>query len=299
MARRSYLERIAEPLPPGEPVLFAVPRPAVDEARPAAAPRAQTAPAPAAPAATPSLRRAAAGNALAAVPGSLTAAAAAPAAPAATPSLRRVAASNALVAVPGSLTAAPPLAATRSSSAPASPVFESAPIAPPPVADAPAMRAEPPDFSEPTQPSNRALEIGPPLDAVSRVVADPPPFSFRAEPSPQVLPPAAKPASASSKPTLTAAAAVPIVRAADPIPSQLPPAAVLSLNISQAESPNSSGAAPPRIHIGTIEVRTSPPPAPVPPPSPTPLQPASHAPPGGAAAQFSRAYSWRFGLIQG
>ena len=53
--------------------------------------------------------------------------------------------------------------------------------------------------------------------------------------------------------------------------------------------------AAPRIHIGAVEVRTTPP------PFPTALPPVASPPGhvlGGASAPVSRAYGWRFGLIQ-
>jgi hypothetical protein len=56
----------------------------------------------------------------------------------------------------------------------------------------------------------------------------------------------------------------------------------------------------PRIHIGTVEVRTTPqplPPTPVQPPSPA-VPPAASPASGNAAAPLSRAYGWRYGLIQ-
>jgi hypothetical protein len=50
-------------------------------------------------------------------------------------------------------------------------------------------------------------------------------------------------------------------------------------------------AAAPRIHIGTVEVRSTA-------PAPTPT-PAHTAAPRSDAAPIARAYAWRFGLVQG
>jgi hypothetical protein len=209
MARRSYLERVAEPLPPGQPVLFAAPRPAADSVRPAVASKAQTAAQPASPP----------------KPTSAPSPATAP-----EPPPRRAAARNAVPAAPGS----GPLTA-----------------------------------------------VAPPAQTPSSVAA-------------------ANSASSSSHPALTGTAVLPIDSAADLIPEQHPPSVVLQPHISSAASPKPVGTVPPRIHIGTIEVRTLPTPAPGPPPRPAPPQhPASHSPSGAAAAPFSRAYGWRFGLIQG
>jgi hypothetical protein len=55
---------------------------------------------------------------------------------------------------------------------------------------------------------------------------------------------------------------------------------------------------PPRIYIGTVEVRSA-----APPPAPVPQQAAPRSAPRGAAgaesATLARAYAWRFGLVQG
>ena len=57
-------------------------------------------------------------------------------------------------------------------------------------------------------------------------------------------------------------------------------------------STSSSGSAPaPRIHIGTVEVRSAAPPA--------PARPAARVLPRTDAAPISRGYAWRFGLVQG
>jgi hypothetical protein len=55
---------------------------------------------------------------------------------------------------------------------------------------------------------------------------------------------------------------------------------------------DTGGPPPPRIHIGTVEVRAAPPPVPVP-------QAAPRAASRPEAAPISRGYAWRFGLVQG
>jgi hypothetical protein len=55
-----------------------------------------------------------------------------------------------------------------------------------------------------------------------------------------------------------------------------------------------SETAAPRIHIGTVEVRSS-----APPPAPVQTPAAAHTAPRTDAAPISRAYAWRFGLVQG
>ena len=57
---------------------------------------------------------------------------------------------------------------------------------------------------------------------------------------------------------------------------------------------DAGGPPPPRIHIGTVEVRAAPPPVPVPVPQATPR--AASRP---EAVPMSRGYAWRFGLVQG
>ena len=213
MARRSYLERVAQPLPPGQPVLFAAPRPVGDAARPAAAPNAQTAPKP-----KPASVTAPAPKPTSTAPAESTTAAA--------PRPRRAAARNAIQAVPSPLKATPPA------------------------------------------------------------------------PTPSI-PAAATAAPSSPDQALTNEAKVPIDSAADLISEKLPPSAVLPPHIPQVVLSKPTGTTPPRIHIGTIEVRTSPSAVPAPPPLPAPSQqPPSHAL-SGDAGHYLRAYGWRFGLIQG
>jgi hypothetical protein len=60
-----------------------------------------------------------------------------------------------------------------------------------------------------------------------------------------------------------------------------------------AALPASDSAPAPRIHIGTVEVRST-----APPPMRAP-QPASGAAPRPDAAPIARGYAWRFGLVQG
>jgi hypothetical protein len=98
-------------------------------------------------------------------------------------------------------------------------------------------------------------------------------------------------------PSATAAAGA--ISAADAIAPAEPGAVVLPLE-PLATPPARLEPASPRIHIGTVEVRTTPQPLP-----PTVVQPPSPAVPhtpsptsGNAAAPLARAYGWRFGLIQ-
>jgi hypothetical protein len=57
--------------------------------------------------------------------------------------------------------------------------------------------------------------------------------------------------------------------------------------------PASDSAAAPRIHIGTVEVRST-----APPPMRAP-QPAAGTAARPEAAPIARGYAWRFGLVQG
>jgi hypothetical protein len=59
-------------------------------------------------------------------------------------------------------------------------------------------------------------------------------------------------------------------------------------------APPIAAADPPRLHIGTIEVRATPPQVPA--PGPAPEKAASRPP---APGRIGRAYAWRFGLAQG
>jgi len=65
----------------------------------------------------------------------------------------------------------------------------------------------------------------------------------------------------------------------------------------QSISARTSDPASPRIHIGTIEVRTTPPPAPQPSPPAAPVP--TGASRDSASVPVSRGYGWRFGLSQG
>ena len=214
MARRSYLQRIAEPLPPGQPVLFAVPRPAADAVRPAAAPKTRAAPA---------------------------------------PRLK-----------PATTESPQPAAPTPSTSA---------------TAGAPPFR------------SAEAPHVAPDAPGSGSVTTETLPM--------QTSPAETHPADSSPGPELLVSAEFPIVGATDPIPGQLPTHAAPPPNIARSWPSRSAGGAPPRVHIGTIEVRTSQPPAPAPPPPSGPArQPASTASPAFGATPYSRAYGWRFGLSQ-
>jgi hypothetical protein len=256
MARRSYLQRIAEPLRSGDPVLFAVPRPAPDEARPAAETRTSAA---AAPSTAPVLRRRAIGSA-------------APASPAAPP------------ATAGAAHPAPPPEAVASVAAPAD--AESAPAPPAFPAISPAVVDEhdmpavpfPPPAAVVTAEEKRERA---PRESIGGVFASPRsvPAALPFDPAP-----GAAPGESAGKPEAIAAGPGPVAREPDPFP---PPAPLAPL-------PTTASPPTPRIHIGTVEVRS----AAVPPP---PLPSSIAAPPASPANTMAipRAYTWRFGLVQG
>jgi hypothetical protein len=256
MARRGYLQRIAAPLSPGEPVLFAVPGPAAEDARP-------TAPAAGAPASpAPALRRK----------------------PAARPAMAAAGQKSAPDAVIGPPQGEPNFTPAEAHQTPA------------PFADAPKDWASPPTAAPAARPlpAASAVEPGPkmlpaatPLAATGRA-----PLTQLAlpDPSPVALsPPQAAPAARRPAEPLAAPALAP----ASPAPAAPGPASV-----SAAPPWPGPPAEPPRIHIGTIEIRTTtPPPAPAaPPPAPTAAPAAAARAP---SASPPRGYAWRFGLIQG
>jgi hypothetical protein len=248
MARRSYLRRIAEPLTPGLPALFSVPRAAPDERRPPAA---------SASASTPTLRRATASGPATSSPGRVPRASfgggrrAVPNTPpspssAIAPDLTRPSTDPALEAVK-TRSAAPPLALGRDLGA--------APTAL--LADTVSIR---PAAAEHTAPTHSAL-LGPAETPSAPAAGDAVP-------------------DADEVPADSGAVALPLRPPAAP-PAGLEPAS-------------------PRIHIGTVEVRTTPqalPPTAVQPPSPA-VPPAASPASGNATAPLSRAYGWRYGLIQ-
>jgi hypothetical protein len=271
MARRSYLRRIAEPLKPGLPALFSVPSAASDERRPPAA---------SASAGTPTLRRATALRPAASSPGRAPRASFGgdPRAAPNTPPSPTGGAS--LFALQGS---APDGPAIATGIAPQSPI---APDLSPPSTD-PAVSAR---FAPPPLALGDGLRTAP-TDPVSDTVSMQPAASEDAAP-------------AGSAALDWAEIPSPEILSADPIPTAeatapADPRAVVS-SLERLSAPPVLEQASPRIHIGTVEVRTTPqppPPAAVEPPSPA-LPPAASPTSGNATAQLSRAYGWRYGLIQ-
>jgi hypothetical protein len=259
MPRRSYLHRIAEPLSPGDPVLFAVPRPPPEEAR--AASEMQT-PTPAAPSRAPTLRRRASASAAPAATATTQHATAAPVATGAAsfvPSPRASASDQPIAA-------APPVPLSTQ---------------PPPIAGERTTRITPPAAPAPDEATER--QHGP---TGQRVVES-------ASASPLVLPGDAAPRDLVS-----------ISAVSDPPPKTVAPTARTMPVVPDpfdepqpARLPTPGGRATPRIHIGTVEVRSATPALPQAPPPPAPR--AAPASPRGDTASISRGYAWRFGLVQG
>jgi len=287
MARRSYFQRIAEPLVPGKPVLSAVPRPAVDEARPAAAaPGIRPSPVPAAETPAPVLRRSPAdGNRPVAGYAPARPGAIAAAAPAATQD----------VSAPGAVSLAAPAPAVS----PATDGVEA-------VEPAPRLALSddvglPRDFGAPA--GFPDFEPGVPevaRDSVARPLADGPPLEpvRRAEPPAPDAPVDRWADAPAARMAPTAPTAEPVARTPAPPATWpgYPPAPIVAVN------PSANLAGPAHIHIGTIEIRSTPPQAPAPQPPPAPARaPAAAGSAFGAnaAAPVSRGYGWRFGLIQG
>jgi len=250
MARRSYLQRIAEPLCAGDPVLFAVPHPAPDEARPAAM--------------NPTLASGAASSA---------------------PLLRRAPARA--DSLPAPVAASRPfLPQARAAVAPADAVANAMPDAAGTsafqassaerhaAAAEPGMRSAPPRSPEPVQAPDESHEPAPAEDRVAGFVRQPPSATFHAAPPSAAF----EVAAASPHAVGIAPSGTPDALQAEPAHRQPPSPA--------ATTPN-TGSAAPRIHIGTVEVRSAAPP------------PAAARPAPPAAAPISRAYAWRFGLVQG
>jgi hypothetical protein len=290
-AARSYLHRIAEPLRPGDPVLFAMPQASFEEARPPAQPHGAVLPAWSAASdasAPPVLRRKAlrpdvpgerpvtpAGLLPAMAPPVETAPQSAPPAVAPrAPALGRPAASpdrfvsdagDGVFAGQDRAADAPP---GRSADAPgARSVIAREGLANAAGPSAHALAADAGQLSSPAQATG-----APALRAAPRV----------ADASPRQVEP--EPAAASPGVRQAARPAVPIAPATRQV-AALPPAV-------------SGAPAPPRIYIGTVEVRSA-----APPPAPVPQQAAPRAAPRGLAAAegtpLARAYAWRFGLVQG
>jgi hypothetical protein len=255
MSRRSYLQRIAEPLRPGDPVLFAVPQPSPAEARPTAEMPTSH------PAAT--LRRATtdvASTTAAKAPGTGVAPAAPPAAGAAPPR-GVIARDQRLATAPFAASSAPspPLAAKRAT-----------PLS---AYDAPAPRTAMEEHPDPTA-GEAAVE--------SSFAPSPIPPGRVSAPHAMALDPVR-----SEPPISVAPVPRAIPNASAPEPLHRPPYAPLASSADRA-------APAPRVHIGTVEVRSS-----APTPAPAPAPPAAPAAPHRAATPIARGYAWRFGLIQG
>ena len=259
VAGRTYLQRIAQPLRPGDPVLFAMPQVAPDDARPPAMPPVASA----APASGPVLRRT-------------------PSRIASPPPMQAPLPRSAVSPAPAEATTPPPMMSAHG------PEIAAASPAPGPVVA-----------------GESSLITGAPLPAIqARFGAAPPSVDLpRASPlevrtTEAVAPIAPTPTVATRESTSASVAAKaidpPAARAAldvVPTPDRVarPP-----LRLPGATPPADAGGPPPRIHIGTVEVRAAPPPVPVPVP-----QAAPRAESRPDAAPISRGYAWRFGLVQG
>jgi hypothetical protein len=269
MPRRSYLHRIAEPLRSGEPVLFAVPRPLPTEARaPVEAPTiSQDA---AEPTRAPTLHRRAATR------GTIPA----------TPDLSAAAVGAPVAAAPCTLalgnTAAPAGIARAPTSSAALPSRTVATIDDPGAISR--ASALPPMLGEPQM---RPAAVAPSARAAARILASPTaPLGRAAEP--RHVSSSQRPAPFA--PDLTA----PDVTMVDLAASSLSRPVSIAPAIARPPSTPASGAAPaPRIHIGTVEVRTTTPPAAPPAPRAAPEAPQRDT------APIARGYAWRFGLLQG
>jgi len=254
MARRGYLQRIAEPLTPGEPVLFAVPGPAAEDARPAVTARrpAGAAPAAAAPAnPAPILRRQQAARGEKAVADQKPVPVADPGPPQADPN-----------AAPRGAKQIPALNANMPQDW----------AAPAPAFAPPAATTEPGEKTPPASTPQPALSPIPPGEAASEPASVP--TQYAATWPAEHLPAPRTPRYPQSHPEEEPAPDAPRW----PAP--------------RAAAKNTE---PPRIHIGTIEIRTTTPPAPAaPPPGAAPA-----AAPRATAPSPPRGYAWRFGLVQG
>ena len=223
---RSYLQRIAEPVAGGTPVLFAAPRPPPEDSRPPAFAPAQ--------------------------------------------------------ALRGALATPPQARASDATSAPAASNSEASATA---VARSPSAS---PDFTEPAVESAAAF-ASPPASSPAVSAAD----SARA--------------SASGKPGLAGPVDLGSV-AAPAVPSGFEADASARSDLGLTLLPRPPGIDDPprsegsggRIHIGAVEIRTTPPPAAAP-PIPTASVDRSSAPShvlGGPSTPVSRGYGWRYGLLQ-
>jgi hypothetical protein len=272
MARRSYLQRIAEPLRAGEPVLFAVPGAGPEDARPATA----SAVVESGVASNPSTLRRAADRAT-----SPSAVAKPERATQIVQTPRAVASSTAVDVNPAQVS----MPSTAGPIAPAQSREFHTPVAP----------LETEAFA-PLSPQARSAVAATTRTVVTeRVAAD----FIDSEPlsSAEVVPPAVADASIDSP----SAGEAQTRRDTDPSLRQVSPAEIDFEPISRQPPPLAvskprlrADTASPRIHIGTVEVRSA-----APPPTPAQASTAAHAASRTDATPISRAYAWRFGLVQG
>ncbi len=296
---RSYLQRIAEPLRPGDPVLFAMPQASFEEARPPALPHGAVLPVLSAPSdasAPPVLRRKAARpvvpearpvvpEARPVMPGGLLPDTAAPVAiePQGSPPA---------VAPRAPALGGPAASPDRFVSDAGNGVFagqDRAADAPPGrSADAPTAR------SVIAREEVRGSDAGPSAHAFAAdagQLSSPP--QATGAPALREAPRAteAVPRQAGLEQTAASPGGRQAARPAEPIAPATRPVA--------GRPPEVTGApVPPRIYIGTVEVRSA-----APPPAPVSQQAAPLAAPRGPAGAegtpLARAYAWRFGLVQG
>lgn len=266
MARRSYLARIAQPVRPGEPLVWSIPHPPAEEARP---PAMMSTPFPAPATAQP---------------------------PAPTPARPPIAPTTTRRTDTALGPPRPPMnpaATARDAPGERVPSETAGEIARPPARlfEVEATNASAPPVEATAAPHHTAPGAGeapstgsPDTAAALRMKARPQPSQDRLESTlePPLRPPA------SSPPQLVAAS---IAAAERPLlaDAPLPPAPPARLSATRRED----GAAP-RLHIGTIEIRA---PEPAPPPEPVVRSAANR--PAPSPATIGRAYPWRYGLVQG
>jgi hypothetical protein len=263
MARRSYLQRIAEPLRARDPVLFAVRGAGPDEARPAVAPAVPDT-------ATPANAATARGT-----PPRTSALAPVTTAPAPRRTVQVDEAPATMETVSGIAETLP--------SAMSSPGKRT-------IGDAP----QPPTIA--AMPETEILRSSPRADSFGEIQRGTPDLAPITPAAVNIdnRPPSARRVT-STQPAVAQTSGTAKTPPADeredvtfePIVVR-PPSTTASTRTAGRE------AAAPRIHIGTVEVRSAaPPPTPVPPPAAAPAAPRADAGP------IARAYAWRFGLVQG
>jgi len=289
MARRSYLQRLAEPVAAGEAALFPLHRPDAAEARPATAVKSPLGPA---VAAAPALRR---------TPGSAVTASASGRAASPPTALRPSSPTgDAQSSEPPEVDQAPrtheaPPIADRTETLP--PIAARTRTSPPIASAIPRPAPIPADLPDPDAPASGPTNVfGDPagIGADWRIAATP----ASARPRSLGLPPA--PVTGSEIPALPTTAIAPPHQAAaiaEPVSAPQPGIAPRLPEPLQPISARTSDPASLRIHIGTIEVRTTPPPAPQPSPPAAPVP--TGASRDSASVPVSRGYGWRFGLSQG